>query len=136
MLVNIVFYPHNIRQVWTCHQSTLQSIQSMKLYNQYVGTARYKILPIIRHCAPFCAHYFFFLRNMLFSHSFMHFCCDLLSLRFTHILPLFVAEKLLLAIVLLLLAPKASEASWGLSYFCQGVLSGYCCVYVSGYCYV
>ena len=33
----------------------------------------------------------------------MHFCCDLLSLRFTHILPLFVAEKLLLAIVLLLL---------------------------------
>ena len=97
------FNPHNICQVWTCHQSTLQSIQSMKLYNQYVGTARYKILPIIRHCAPFCAHYFFFLRNMLFSHSFMHFCCDLLSLRFTHILPLFVAEKLLLAIVLLLL---------------------------------
>ena len=29
----------------------------------------------------------------------------------------------------MLLAPKASEASWGLSYFCQGVLSGYCCVY-------
>ena len=97
------FNPHNICQVWTCHQSTPQSIQSMNLYNQYVGTARYKILPIIRHCAPFCAHYFFFLRNMLFSHSFMHFCCDLLSLRFTHILPLFVAEKLLLAIVLLLL---------------------------------
>ena len=70
--------PHNICQVWTCHQSTLQSIQSMKLYNQYVGTARYKILPIIWHCAPFCAHYFFFLRNMLLSHSFMHFfaiCC-------------------------------------------------------------
>ena len=97
------FNPHNICQVWTCHQSTPQSIQSMNLYNQYVGTARYKILPIIRHCVPFCAHYFFFLRNMLFSHSFMHFCCDLLSLRFTHILPLFVAEKLLLAIVLLLL---------------------------------
>ena len=35
-----------------------------------------------------------------------------------------------------LLAPKASEASWGLSYFCQGVLSGYCCVCVSGYCCV
>ena len=35
-----------------------------------------------------------------------------------------------------LLAPKASEASWGLSYFCQGVLSGYCCVCESGYCYV
>ena len=82
-----------------CTHCALQSIQSMKLYNQYVGTARYKILPIIRHCVPFCAHYFFFLRNMLFSHSFMHFCCDLLSLRFTHIL----AEKLLLAIVLLLL---------------------------------
>ena len=29
-----------------------------------------------------------------------------------------------------LLAPKASEASWGLSYFCQGVLSGYCCMCV------
>ena len=34
---------------------------------------------------------------------------------------------------LVLLAPKASEASWGLSIF-VGVLSGYCCVCESGYC--
>ena len=33
-----------------------------------------------------------------------------------------------------LLASKASEASWGLSYFKPGVLSGYCCVCESGYC--
>ena len=33
-----------------------------------------------------------------------------------------------------LLAPKASEASWGLSYFKPGVPSGYCCVCESGYC--
>ena len=43
---------------------------------------------------------------------------------------------LLLFILFTLLAHKASEASWGLSYFCQGVLRGYCCVCVDGYCCV
>ena len=47
------FNPHNLCQVWTCHQSSLQRIQSMKSYNRDVGTARYKILPIIWHCALF-----------------------------------------------------------------------------------
>ena len=54
--IQYCFNPHNICQVWTCHQSSLQRIQSMKSYNRDVGTARYKILPIIRHCAPFCTH--------------------------------------------------------------------------------
>ena len=35
------FKPHNICQVWTCHQSSLQSIHSMRTYNRDVGTARY-----------------------------------------------------------------------------------------------
>ena len=75
--IQYCFNPHNICQVWTCHQSSLQRIQFLKSYNRDVGTVIYKIMPIIRHCAPFCTHYFFFPRNMLFSHKFMHFCHDL-----------------------------------------------------------
>ena len=74
--IQYCFNPHNICQVWTCHQSSLQRIQFLKSYNRDVGTVIYKIMPIIRHCAPFCTHYFFFPRNMLFSHKFMHFCHD------------------------------------------------------------
>ena len=74
--IQYCFNPHNICQVWTCHQSSLQRIQFLKSYNRDVGTVIYKIMPIIWHCAPFCTHYFFFPRNMLFSHKFMHFCHD------------------------------------------------------------
>ena len=81
---NVPVLNYTICQVWTCHQSSLQRIQFLKSYNRDVGTVIYKIMPIIRHCAPFCTHYFFFPRNMLFSRKFMNFCHNFLSLRFKH----------------------------------------------------
>ena len=36
---------------------------------------------------------------------------------------------------IVLLAPKASEASKGAFYLCPGVVSGYCDACESGYCY-
>ena len=44
MSVNIVFKPHNICQVWTSQQSSLQRIQSMKSYKRDMGTAKFDIV--------------------------------------------------------------------------------------------
>ena len=44
MSVNIVFKPHNICQVWTNQQSSLQRIQSMKSYKGDMGTAKFDIV--------------------------------------------------------------------------------------------
>ena len=102
--IQYCFNPHNICQVWTCHQSSLQRIQFLKSYNRDVGTVIYKIMPIIWHCVPYCTHYFFFPRNMLFSHKFIHFCHDFFCRwDLDTILILFGAENLFQAIVLLLL---------------------------------
>ena len=38
------FKPHNICQVWTCHQSSLQRIQFMKSYKRDMGTAKFNIV--------------------------------------------------------------------------------------------
>merc|ERR1712010_142170 len=86
-----VFKPHNICQVWTSQQSSLQRIQSMKSYKRDMGTAKFDIV-----------HHFAYINS-----SFQEICSlvthyALLSRFVVTFLPLFGVEKLLPTIVLLL----------------------------------